>query len=232
MLNIPGWHTHRKILVFESDDWGSIRMPSKQVCETLKRKGIQVDNSDGWYLDSLERKSDLENLFEILSNYHDSKGNSPIFTFNTVMGNPDFQKIKDSDYQHYYYEYFFDSYQKYYGDDLKPIWDEGIRNKLINPQFHAREHLNVALWMKDLQNNHKETRIAFDHEFFGLVTDTSSKYQKHYLAAYRAEDTGRIEFGQRNHQGWSAIYLKRSSALNQEHLLPAIIFGLKNLNPL
>lgn len=30
-LNLPGWHTRRKIVVIESDDWGSIRMPSKEV---------------------------------------------------------------------------------------------------------------------------------------------------------------------------------------------------------
>ena len=91
LLNIPGWHSDRKILVIESDDWGSIRMPSKQVDEILRRKGIQVDNSEGWFLDTLENKSDLEHLFDVISNYQDRNGQSPIFTFNTVLGNPDFQ---------------------------------------------------------------------------------------------------------------------------------------------
>ena len=27
IINIPGWTTNRKIIVIESDDWGSIRMP-------------------------------------------------------------------------------------------------------------------------------------------------------------------------------------------------------------
>ena len=31
LLNIPGWRTKRHIVVIESDDWGSIRMPSKDV---------------------------------------------------------------------------------------------------------------------------------------------------------------------------------------------------------
>lgn len=31
LLNIPGWRTNRKIVVIESDDWGSIRMPSQEV---------------------------------------------------------------------------------------------------------------------------------------------------------------------------------------------------------
>ena len=33
LLNIPGWNTKRRIVVFESDDWGAIRMPSKAVFE-------------------------------------------------------------------------------------------------------------------------------------------------------------------------------------------------------
>ncbi|NTW32234.1 MAG: hypothetical protein HGB12_06370 [Bacteroidetes bacterium] len=33
--NIPGWRTDRKILVIESDDWGSIRMPSKETYSGL-----------------------------------------------------------------------------------------------------------------------------------------------------------------------------------------------------
>ena len=31
LLNIPGCRTNRHIVVIESDDWGSIRMPSKEV---------------------------------------------------------------------------------------------------------------------------------------------------------------------------------------------------------
>ena len=31
LLSIPGWRTNRHIVVIESDDWGSIRMPSKEV---------------------------------------------------------------------------------------------------------------------------------------------------------------------------------------------------------
>ena len=46
--NIPGWRTKRKIVVIESDDWGSIRMPSLKVFETLnqviKEYGLNLDS--------------------------------------------------------------------------------------------------------------------------------------------------------------------------------------------
>ena len=38
-INKMGFHTERKIVVFESDDWGSIRMPSKEVFNHLMDLG-------------------------------------------------------------------------------------------------------------------------------------------------------------------------------------------------
>ena len=56
-----GYKTNRKIVVFESDDWGSIRMPSKLAYSNLLNKGIDVDKSYLYdTLDSLEKKEDLE----------------------------------------------------------------------------------------------------------------------------------------------------------------------------
>jgi len=46
LSNIPGWRTHRKIVVIESDDWGSVRMPSRKVYNALKIKGIDLSSGD------------------------------------------------------------------------------------------------------------------------------------------------------------------------------------------
>ncbi len=59
---------------------------------------------------------------------------------------------------------------------------------MIQPQFHAREHLNVSLWLEALQRNHKETRIAFEYGFFGLKTVMPFSKQNNFLAAYWAVD--------------------------------------------
>lgn len=37
--NIPGWRTNRKIVVIESDDWGSIRMSSLEAFKNLLKAG-------------------------------------------------------------------------------------------------------------------------------------------------------------------------------------------------
>ncbi len=188
LINIPGWRTNRKIVVFESDDWGSIRMPSKKVFNKLLSGGIRVDKSIYDTFDTLEQEKDLELLFNTLIEFRDIYGKPPVFTFNTVLGNPAFEKIKYENFNNYYYEDFFTSYSKYSGSNLKDLWFNAIDEKLIHPQFHAREHLNVSLWMEALQNNHKQTKIAFDHGFFGLKTEIPSTRQNNYLAAYWPKD--------------------------------------------
>ncbi|HET8804257.1 MAG TPA: hypothetical protein VFM72_06725 [Aequorivita sp.] len=193
LLNIPGWRTDRKILVIESDDWGSIRMRSPKDFESLLMAGISVDCSKYDKLDCLEDREDMEALFDIQSKFTDKCGNAPIFTFNTVMGNPNFERIRKSNFSEYYHEHFYQSYRKYHGEDLREVWKFGMDKNYICPQFHAREHLNVPLWMKDLRNGNKETRSAFEHNFFGLKTKTSSAFQKHYLAAYATENLSEFE---------------------------------------
>jgi len=66
--NLPGWRTNRKIVVIESDDWGSIRMPSKEAFNNLQATGIDLLSDEGFRFnkyDSLATSADLELLFEV-----------------------------------------------------------------------------------------------------------------------------------------------------------------------
>src|SRR5690554_3828925 len=172
ITNARGWTTNRKIVVIESDDWGSIRMRDPESFDALLQAGIRVDRSKYDSLDSLEKKEDLELLFDVFGKHKDKHGNPAKFTANMVMNNPDFEKIKTHNFQQYHSHSFLDSYEYYYQEDLKPVWFDGINEQLIQPQFHAREHLNVNLWMKDLQSKHTDTQLAFKHHFFGVTTKT------------------------------------------------------------
>ena len=58
-INSRGWRTDREIVVIESDDWGSIRMPSKRVYDELLSKGFPVDILPYLRYDSLESNIDL-----------------------------------------------------------------------------------------------------------------------------------------------------------------------------
>jgi hypothetical protein len=94
LVNIPGWRTNRKIVVIESDDWGSIRMPSLQIYNLLLSKGIPVDKLYFLRYDALESEQDLGALFEVLSSFRDNSGNYPVINCKSVVANPDFKKLQ------------------------------------------------------------------------------------------------------------------------------------------
>lgn len=186
--NFSAWKSDRQFIIFESDDWGGMRMPNPATLQTLLKTGLKVDDVSFNRLDGLEKKQDLELLLEVLDRHRDHRGNPAKFTCNMVLGNPDFEAIERNGFTEFVRESMFDSYQRYNGEDLKPLWNEAISKGLVQPQFHCREHLNSGLWIRDLRAGQPETKLCFQHRFFGLRTKTSSPVQKHYLAAYSAEN--------------------------------------------
>ena len=103
-INPRGWKTNRKIVVIESDDWGSIRMASLKSYKNLLKRGIPVNKNKFTSLDGLERTDDLKELFKVLVKYKDRKGNYPVITACTLVANPDFKKIKESNFSKYHFE--------------------------------------------------------------------------------------------------------------------------------
>ncbi|NEW85324.1 MAG: hypothetical protein GZ094_23580 [Mariniphaga sp.] len=183
-LNIQGWHTNRKIVVIESDDWGSIRMPSKEVYNSLVKAGINIKDDPYNKYDSLASEEDLAFLFEVLSSFKDKNGNSPVITANCVVANPDFEKIKASGYGEYHYELVTDTLKRYpcHADSFN-LWKEGNSNKIFHPQFHGREHVHVERWLTMLQKNNKSIKIAFDLGLFGLVSPHESEIENNCMVA-------------------------------------------------
>ncbi|MDX9710702.1 MAG: hypothetical protein RBT64_14220 [Trichloromonas sp.] len=191
---IPGWRTKRKIVIIESDDWGSIRMPSKETYEKMLKAGVRVEECAYNRFDSLASEDDLTTLFEVLNKFKDSDGNPPVITANCLLANPDFERIRNSDFREYHFEIFTETLKKYPKHHSSyELWEEGIRQKLFFPQFHGREHLNVARWMEGLRKNLKETRLAFDHGLFGISTTISSEKRKSYLEAFGCDNPADIE---------------------------------------
>ena len=111
--NIFGWSTKRKLIVIESDDWGSIRTRSKRDYDKMLRLGLNVDASIFTKYDCLESNQDLVRLFNVLIKFKDKNGNHPVFTPMCVVANPDFNKIKEKGYKNYYYEPFSETCKKY-----------------------------------------------------------------------------------------------------------------------
>lgn len=167
-INALGLNLKSKVVIIESDDWGAIRTPSKEILSYFDQSNIDVSKSI-YKNDALESQTDLEMLFEVLQKHKGSDGQFAVMTANSIMANPDFEKIKQSDYQHYFWEPFYTTFQRYpeHQNNLS-LWKQGIELGVFHPQFHGREHVNILRWMTALQNNTGKVR-----ELFGFGTTFS-----------------------------------------------------------
>ncbi len=168
--NWGGWRTRRKLLVIESDDWGSIRMPSRTVYERCLKAGYPVDQT--WFerYDSLLSEDDLELLFGLLTSFQDAIGRHPVITANVIVGNPDFDMIEASGRHQYHYEVITETFNRYPKHArCLALWAEGRQQGIFFPQFHGREHLNVGLFMEALQQGDPVAEFAFEQRMPGCI---------------------------------------------------------------
>lgn len=195
VLCIPGKSIKRKIIVIESDDWGSIRMPSRVAYERLLSKGIKVGLNPFNKYDSLESEEDLNALFELLLQFKDHRGNYPLITANFIMANPDFDKIAASGFQSFVFERLTETYKRYPACKKSYyLLKQGIDKGLIYPQFHGREHLNVLKWLQLLQVNHRELIASFEEHFFGLEFKNNVSNRSNLMATFDYENKQELSF--------------------------------------
>lgn len=169
-----GKRVPQKMVIFESDDWGSNYIAGKEEFNQLVKAGILSENSSPYAkYDTIARAKDLEILFETLDSVKDVNGKPAVFSTFFAPANPDFDKIAACDFQEYYYETFLETLAKS-GEDkaVASLWEEGISSEMIAPAYHAREHLCVPLWMEHLQSNHKKVREAFKYRFYSVPVET------------------------------------------------------------
>ena len=183
-INRNGFHTDRKIVVFESDDWGSIRIPSKNTYEDLLKIKDPCSSDAFLRYDSLERKEDIERLLEVLSRYKDKNGYHPCLTVNYAVANPNFDKIIPEQ-RVYSYEPFTATYERYFGSQngIIDIVKEAREKHLLLPQLHCREHLNVARWMRNLYAGKADAILAFSKKMIGVGASFSQDNSFGYMDA-------------------------------------------------
>ena len=84
--------------------------------------------------DSLETNEGLELLVEVLTKYKGHNWNHPCIIAVTNIANPDFIKIKVSDFQEYHYETIESTYLGYFDSDrVLNLIHEDIHNKIFIP---------------------------------------------------------------------------------------------------
>lgn len=183
--NLRGWRTNRKIVVIESDDWGSTRTSSKRALQHLQKLGVKVNDCHYTLYDSLASNDDLELLFDALRSVKDRNGNSAVITANFLVANPDFDKIRDNKFQRYYYETLEKTFSRYpkHNNALK-LWKDGIAESVFFPQSHGREHINISRWLHLLRENDSDTQAMFDLGMYGLSAHIGRKKNDSHRAAF------------------------------------------------
>ncbi len=192
-VNFSGWRTDRRIVVIESDDWGSIRMSSREVYDALLRKGYKVHECHYNRNDALESNEDLEDLFDVLTSVKDSLGNHAVMTANNIVANPDFGRIRSSDFRQYYYEPFSETLKKYpKHDKVYELYKKGIEEKIFVPQFHGREHVNRFTWLRDLKIDGSMARDIFNLNMFTTHKDPKANCRTEYLDSFGARSADEL----------------------------------------
>jgi len=237
--NLNGWTTKRKIVVFESDDWGSIRMPSRKIYEQCIKDNYRVDNNPYEKFDSLESEKDLEELFNVLSSFKDKKGNHPIFTANCVVANPDFKKIEENDYNFYHYEIINETFQNYPNHKNSiHLWKKAEKENMFCLQFHGREHLNTFDYIQSLKSGNKDALYCFKSKMLGIIPSNVLRPYNNYVEAtnYKSEFQ-KNEIGEILVDGFkifndilgrtSESYIPTNYIINPSHLVKLKSKGLK-----
>lgn len=177
----------RNHIVFESDDWGSLRLENTNTLNKLQEANIPTHTCGAGFFnefDTLESSEDIKLLSEVLCQ-HSNNQSTPKFTFLQLTSNPDFDKIRESNFTIYSNHSIEVDYENYgdsnYLNNLKDL----VNKNLISLEFHGREHLNVPVWMRYLKQQDEQTLSAFDLKYWGY--DNSNKYSVFYNSAYDVE---------------------------------------------
>ncbi len=171
-----GWKTNRKIIVFSVDDYGNVRLNSKEARLNLDKMEMKIYSRFDLY-DTLETKEDLTQLFAILESVKDKNGRHPVFTTFSMTSNIDFEKMQKDDYTCFYNETLpetFEKLSKQQPEAYAGAWDlfrQGIAKGLLKPQFHGREHLNLIVFNDKLQNRDKQLLCALKNKSYTSISD-------------------------------------------------------------
>ena len=161
--NIPGRRLKRNIVVIESDDWGSVRMPTADIHKKLTKRGFDFNNRYDRY-DTLADDKDLGELFSVLHSVSDKNGNPAVITPFVNVSNPDFGKIKEGRFQEFFFVPFTQTLKDYgRSTETLTLWIQGMKQGVFSPEFHGNTHISVPFWIDELRKGNGKLLEAFEH---------------------------------------------------------------------
>ena len=173
--NLIGWRTGRKIVVFSVDDYGNVRLDSREARERMDKAGLKVFNRFDAF-DTLETREDLETLYNVLESVKDANGRHAVFTPFALPCNIDFEKMEETGYREYYNELLPVTFGKLSAQQPKAyegaweLFQEGIEKGLMVPLFHGREHLNLKVLEEKLAVRDFELLTALKNRSYTSIS--------------------------------------------------------------
>lgn len=177
LKNIIGWKTSKKIIVISVDDYGNVRVDSRQAMENMNKAGLKILSRFDIF-DSLENREDLEMLFDTLTSVKDKNGRHAVLTPFAVPCNIDFERLAEENFQEYQYELLPKTYEKLAAfqpeafEGTWALWQEGIAKGLMAPQFHGREHLNLKVFEEKLAKKDHEVLTALKNRSYASISNS------------------------------------------------------------
>ncbi len=143
--------------------------------------------------DTLETREDLEALYDVLFSVKDINGKHAVFTPYAVPCNISFEKMAEESYDKYHSELLPETYEKLNAKDPKAyngaweLWKDGIKQGVMVPQFHGREHFDLNLFEKKLTLKDWEVLTALKNRSYASISDAG------WTAAFGFENIQDIE---------------------------------------
>ena len=191
LKNALAQRSDQRIVVFESDDWGSQRVPSKAARDRLLAQGI-LSGKSAYDQETLENAEDVATLCEVLGSVRDADGLPAVFSCFVNPANPDFDRIRESDFEGYFWEPTSQTLERR-GDRaaVQAAWQSGRAAGLVDLEYHGREHLQVRLWMDFLRSS-SVVRAGFELGYYSVACEPVPPTIRGFRAAYFFESPDEI----------------------------------------
>lgn len=177
LKNIRGWKTDRKIVVLSVDDYGNVRTDSKEALQQMEKEGLKPKSRFD-ALDTLETREDLERMYEVLTSVKDKNGRYAVLTPFAMPCNINFEKMAETGFREYHYELLPETFEKksisepdaYQG--AWELWKDGMKNGLMVPLFHGREHFNLKVFEEKLEKKDHEVLTALKNRSYSCISSS------------------------------------------------------------
>ncbi len=97
-LPLGGFHFDRRLVLFQSDDWGRVGLRDREGFDLLQSAGLKLGER-AYDLYTLETAEDLEAMSAVLTKHQDAGGRHPCLEMNFILFNLDFEKMRESQFR-------------------------------------------------------------------------------------------------------------------------------------